>query len=107
MTETPVKSFKSLAVPPVTSMGMEGPKIDVNKLFGREIVVHKASIEPSRLPGKENEKCLWLQISVSGAKHVVFSGSVYLMKQIKAVAEEDFPFSTTIVKKDNDSHQFT
>lgn len=105
-----VKTFKAMAIPPPESKAMEGPKIDINKLFGREIVVHRFCLEPSKLPPKVPgvlEKCLWLQITLNGAKHVLFSGSRYLQFQIQKIPADGFPFSTTIVKKDNDSHQFT
>lgn len=102
-----LKSFKDLAIQSPEIIGMEGPKIDVNKLFGREIIVHGCSIGPSKLPGKEDTKCLTLQISLDGNKRVVFSGSKYLLETCQQIPKEAFPFTTTIVKKDNDSHQFT
>lgn len=102
-----LKSFKDLALDIPPPQGMEGPKIDMNKLFGREITVHGFDIKPSTLPGKEGTKCLHLQIALEGNKRVVFSGSKYLMEVIAKVPKDAFPFRTIIVKKDNDSHQFT
>lgn len=106
-TQTPLKSFKDLAIEAPISIGMEGPKIDMQKLFGRQIVVHDYSIGPSKIPGKENTQCLTLQISLDGNKRVVFSGSKYLIDTCLKIPKESLPFSTTIIKADNDSHQFT
>lgn len=104
--ETQLKSFKDLAVKLPETSGMEGPKIDINKLFGREIIVHRHTIGPSKYPEKGAE-CLTLQISLDGTKRVVFSGSKYLIEICKKIPIESFPFKTTIIKADNDSHQFT
>lgn len=106
-TTKPLKTFKDLNIAPPKTIGMEGPKIDMNKLFGRQIIVHGYTIGPSKLPGKEHTSCLTLQISLDGNKRVVFSGSKYLLEACKQLNEDDFPFSTIIVKCDNDSHQFT
>ncbi len=102
-----IKSFKDLAIAEPVNVGMQGPKIDMHKLFGRQIVVHDYSIAPSKIAGKEHTQCLTLQISVDGNKRVVFSGSRYLIDTCVKIPKDALPFSTTIVKKDNDSHQFT
>jgi hypothetical protein len=103
-----LKSFKDLGVSVPESESLEGPKIDINKLFGREIVIHKYLLKPSIIKDHKNPTCLWMQISIEGNKRVVFSGSSYLQKMIKQIPyPEGFPFKTVIVKKDNDSHQFT
>lgn len=102
-----VKEFKALGVKPPESKALIGPRIDINKLFGREITVLYVNIEPSKLPGKEGEKCLYIQITVNGAPHVLFSGSRYLLEQAKQIPPEGYPFRTIIMKGDNDSHQFT
>lgn len=101
------KSFKDLDIDTPPSLGMEGPKIEPDKLFGREIMVHKYSIGPSKIPGKENTQCLTMQISINGSMRVVFCGSKYLIDTIKKIPSEAFPFTTTIVRKDNNSYQFT
>lgn len=103
-----VKSFKELGVSAPESEALEGPKIDINKLFGREIIIHKFLLKPSKIKESGNPVCLWMQISLDGTKRVVFSGSSYLQKMIAQIPNpEGFQFRTVIVKKDNDSHQFT
>lgn len=102
-----VKSFKDLGVAAPPSAAMEGPKIDINKLFGREIIVYSFHLKPTQLKDVLNPVCLWMQISVDGNKRVVFSGSSYLQKMISDIPPDGFPFRTVIVKKDNDSYQFT
>jgi hypothetical protein len=103
-----VISFRDMGVQIPESEALEGQKININKLFGREILVHRYTIKPSIIKESKNPLCLWMQISIDGNMRVVFSGSEYLQKMIKQIPyPEKFPFKTTIVRKDNDSHQFT
>lgn len=103
-----IRNFSELGIAPPETMAMIGPKIDINKLIGRKIIVHAFSINPSKIKDKENTTCLWMQISLDdGSKRVCFSGSNYLQQMIKQIRPEEFPVRTTIVKKDNDSYQFT
>jgi hypothetical protein len=62
-------------------------------------------IEKSRFE-KGNGKCLYLQIEIGQAKHVLFTGSAGLMDQIEKVPRDKFPFKTTIVRE-NEMFQFT
>ncbi len=50
--------------------------------------------------GKNNEKCLYLQIEFKGRKHVIFTGSIVLLEMIQKVPKSDFPFKTIIIKED-------
>jgi hypothetical protein len=83
-----------------------GDKIKIDKILNREIAVLKYKLEDSKYPKNKSGKCLHLQIEMSGTKYIVFSGSDYLMGQLKQVGESDFPFSTAIVKS-NDHFEFT
>jgi hypothetical protein len=107
-TISPPKKFKDLATKAPAVNAFEGQKIEPHQLFGIEITVHKYSIGPSTLPGKQDTKCLTLQITLDGIKRIVFSGSKYLMDQCEQLDPvSDFPFTATIVRKENRSHQFT
>ena len=81
-----------------------GTKLEIEQILNREITVHNHKIEPSKFkPGK---MCLYMQISVEGRKHVVFTGSTYLQEDIEKIPKTGFPFTTTIVK-DGKSLMFT
>lgn len=95
-----MKQFKDLSTEAIED-GFTGDKISIDRILNRKITVHKFRISPSRFPeSRGNGKCLCLQIGIEENKHVVFTGSVILQKLINQLKEEDFPFSTIIVKQD-------
>ena len=94
-----MNKFSELNIPD-TKQGFTGTKVSVLDIVNEEIIVHEYKIEPSKLEGKGNGKCLYLQISRNNVKHVVFSGSGVLMEQIEQVPKDKFPISTTIKKKE-------
>jgi hypothetical protein len=83
-----------------------GDKIKIDKIMNREISVIKYKLKESKYPKNKSGKCLHMQIELSGNKHVVFSGSDYLMNQLEQIPEVNFPFSTTIIKS-NEHFEFT
>ena len=93
-----MKNFSELGIeaPPVRTM--QGNKISLLTILNREITVHDYLIKPSNY-GKE-KNCLHMQISLADTKHVVFTGYKSLIGTIEQIAKEDFPFKTTIIKKD-------
>jgi hypothetical protein len=91
------------------SKGFEGDKIKMERILNREIVVHDYKLENSKVKSfqeRGSERCLHLQISLNGEKHVLFTGSACLIEQIEQVPRSNFPFKTTIVK-DNQRVMFT
>ena len=100
-----MKQFSEFGITP-TIESFVGDKIKMDRLLNREITVHDYRIEESKFKEKGNGKCLYLQIELNGEKHVVFTGSAYLMDMIEKVAEADFPFKTKILKQ-NDHLEFT
>lgn len=81
-----------------------GDKVSVKKLINYPITVLDYKIEPSKQ--KANTELLTLQIEKSGEKRIVFTGSRWLIDQIKQVPREKFPFLTTITG-DDDHYEFT
>ena len=104
---TQVKEFKDLGISLPDLERFEGQKIEMNKLIGREVIVHKYKVGDSNKPQLKTEFCLTLQLTVDGAKRIVFSGSKYLRAQLEATPKDGFPFRTTIRKLDDDSLRFT
>lgn len=101
-----MKQFKNFGIksPEVT---FSGEKIKIDKILNRQIEVHGFKIEKSKFPDTGKGDCLFLQIKFNGDFRMLFTGSVNLMKLIKEVKEEDFPFHATIVKDSSDRYEFT
>ena len=93
-----MKSFKDFNIKPELTP-MTGEKVKIAKILNREITVHDFRIEESKFKKQNNERCLTIQISIEGTKHVVFTGSAVLISMINKVSKEDFPFTTTITKE--------
>ncbi|MGN6601216.1 MAG: hypothetical protein ACTHK8_02130, partial [Ginsengibacter sp.] len=72
-----------------------GDKIKMSKILNKKITVTDFKIDNSKYSDKGNGKCLHLQIELEDKKHVVFTGSVFLMETIQQVPKEKFPFTTT------------
>jgi hypothetical protein len=100
-----VKKFSELNIKANPNM-FSGKKISINDILNEEITVDKFKIEPSKYKEKGNGNRLVLQIEYDKRKRVVFVSSVILMEMIAKVKESDFPFNTTIVRK-NDYYEFT
>ena len=86
--------------------GFEGDKIKISRVLNREIVVHRYKLEDSKVFKKEGSKCLHMEISIGGNKHVLFTGSVGLIETIQQVPTYGFPFKTIIIEE-NDRYLFT
>jgi RNA-directed DNA polymerase len=83
---------------------MQGEKIKISKLLGKEITVKNFKLTDSKF---ENAKhCLSIQIELAGENKVIFTGSQYLLKQIEQVGKDNFPFET-VIENINDTYQFT
>ena len=94
-----MKSFKDLDIKPEVK-GLTGRKIEIERLLNVPIIVLSYTIEPSKFPKHNNDKCLYLQIEQEGVKNVVFTSSSVLMNMIERVPKDAFPFTTTIIKQD-------
>jgi hypothetical protein len=91
----------------VSCRAFEGEKIKIKKIINREIVVHHFKLEDSKIfKDRGTGKCLQIQISVDGKKHVLFTGSSGLIEMIQNVPESGFPFTTTIIE-DNERYSFS
>ena len=93
-----MKTFSELGIKD-EKQRFTGAKIDVFDIFNQEIIVYAYKVEKSKFD-KEYDKCLHLQFSLNGTMHVSFIGSRNLVETIEQIRPEDFPFKTTIRKKD-------
>lgn len=101
-----MKQFKNFGIKS-PEVAISGEKIKIEKILNRQIEVHGFQIKKSKFPEKGNGECLYLQLKINGDFRVLFSGSANLIKLIREVKEEDFPFCATIVKDSNDRYEFT
>lgn len=81
----------------VKSDAFKGDKIKIERILNLPIVVCRYKIGDSKFTGL----CMTLQIRKGDEDHVIFTSSTCLIEMIKQVSENDFPFATTIVKKDD------
>lgn len=98
-----LKQFKDFGIK-ITSSAFVGDKVSADWVLNKKITVHDFKIENSKF--HENKKCLYLQVSIEGKKHVLFSGYSSLMETIQQVPKNEFPFEVTIIKEDK-KLQFT
>jgi len=98
-----MKTFESLGIETHEQQHFAGEKIKMSKVLNRKIEVHKFKIEPSKF-NKGN--CLFIQITLNGTQHILFTGSIYLIETIQKVPKDSFPFTTTIIE-DNERFKFT
>lgn len=96
-------NFKDLGIE-VEVTYFAGKSIRVEEILNVPIKVHAFKIEPSKK--KANSDYLTLQIEIDERKRVVFTGATILIQTIKKVPEDKFPFTTTIVKR-NEYLEFT
>jgi len=75
-----------------------GDKIKISKILNREITIYQFKIDKSKYPKNKSGEVMTLQIEINNEKHIVFTGSDYLINQIQQVNKEDFPFLATIEK---------
>lgn len=99
-----MKQFKDFGIKP-TLQSLVGEKIKIDRILNREITVYDYRLEDSKF-GKNNSKCLYMQIGVGEEKRVVFTGSKALIETIEQVPKNEFPFVTTITKE-NERFEFT
>ena len=101
-----MKNFSDFKIAP-TQKSFTGDKIKIDRVLNRPIAVHEFRLVDSKFEkGNKNGKCLHLQIYLGETPHVLFTGSITLMEMIQQVPREDFPFSTTVIKR-NECYVFT
>lgn len=98
-----MKSFKDFNIKPKIS-SLVGDKIKIERVLNREITVTNYKVDDSKV--NENTKFLTLEFQMAGNKHILFTGSVYLIQMIEEVPKGGFPFKTIIVKE-NENYEFT
>jgi len=73
-----------------------GDKLNISRVLNLPIIVLKYKVNDSKFSGS----LLTLQIRKGESEHIVFTGSTTLIEMIERVPKEEFPFQTTIIKKD-------
>lgn len=99
-----VKNFSDLGIKSETD-NFIGEKIKLHKNLNTEMIFHKYLISPSKYPKHNNADVLKLQVELEGKKHVIFSISKGLMKTIRVIPEDSFPFKAKVINN-NDHYEF-
>lgn len=100
------RRFTDLKINKGQSSAFQGEKISIHALFDREITIHAYRISPARFNTERTDKYLQMQISIDDQKRVVFTTSKVMMDIIEQIPSQDFPFVTTLIKKDQ-RYEFT
>jgi hypothetical protein len=86
---------------------LEGAKLHIDTILGRPIRLLAFELTDSK---HNAEKCLTLQYEIEEAppgggdtpawvKHITFTGSKALIKQLEGIEQSDFPVETKIIKQ--------
>ena len=97
-----MKKFSQMGISKPSIQTMRGDKIKVERVLNRDITVHSYTLSESKYKGQ----LLTVQIETNGEFRVLFTGSTGLIDQIRQVKDDDFPFSTKIVKE-TEYYEFT
>ncbi len=87
-----VKKFSDFSI---EEKRLDGDKIKIDEILGKEIVIIDFRILPSKI--NDNKDYLILQFSINDKKKVFFSGSQVLMDQLTRYKDE-LPFLVTIIR---------
>ena len=63
-----MNKFSDLGIKLEDTKKLVGDKIKIDKIINREIIVYSYKIEDSKYTGK----CLYMQISLSGTKRIIY-----------------------------------
>jgi hypothetical protein len=90
-----MNNFSDFGIVP-EKKGFTGDKIKMDRVLNVQITVHRFQVVPSKFDGDR----LDMQIEKDGTLYVLWTSSKPLIEMIQKVHEDKFPFSTTIVKRD-------
>lgn len=93
---SPAKRFADFAQ---ESAPLDGDKIKIEQVLGKEVRVIGYSIRKSRYEKNRSGKCLLLQIDIEGERRLLITGSDVLIEQMEKYGEQ-IPFLATIKKID-------
>ena len=99
-----MKRFSDFKIKPPAG-GFIGDKIKISKILNREIIIHTFKIDKSKFPKNKSGNVMTLQIEINAEKHIVFTGSDYLINQISQINKNDFPF-IAIIEKSGEHFEF-
>lgn len=78
---------------------LDGEKISIAKVIGREIVLIGYKVVTSKYKESNSPECLTLQFELDEERRILFTGSKILIEQMEKYGDE-IPFSTVIKKID-------
>ena len=78
---------------------IEGTKLKLDEILNKELLIVGCRFNRSRYGRNQSGDVLTLQFELDGTRHIVFTGSDVLNKQMRKY-EKELPFTATIVKVD-------
>ena len=100
-----LKKFSDLNVKVNKPKVLSGQKQPLRYVLDKQITVYGFEIKPSKYPNK-SENCLKMQYKHEDKMYVAFSIAKHLMQILQTLPEDAFPFTTTIINK-NEIYEFT
>lgn len=73
-------------------------KVKISEVIGKEIVITGFTIIQSKYG--QNEEAMRIEFELEGSKHICYTSSALLRKQLEATADE-LPFAATIAEKNH------
>lgn len=99
MGETETSSIKNFSDFKInTKIDFIGNRIFALDILDEPIIVHHYEIRPSKKLEKAGADYLYVQITYKNEKRLLMSESTYLMKDLKEVPADGFPFHAKIVR---------
>jgi hypothetical protein len=90
-----VKRFSDL---PAAKREVWAEKLKISEIVGKEIVITGFTVLPSKYG--QHEEALRIEFELDGSKHICYSSSSLLRRQLEAT-EDELPYITTIEEKNH------
>jgi hypothetical protein len=95
--DTSIKRFSDISK---ENEELDGSKLRIDDIINQEIKILAFSVRNTKYPKDGRTNYLTIQFEMENEKHVVFTGSEVLTRQLQSY-QEQLPFFTTIKKKFN------
>ncbi len=90
--------MKRFADLPLEKRDVWAEKVKISEVIGKEIIITGFTIVPSKYG--ENEQATRIDFEVDGEKHICFTSSALIRRQLENTRDE-FPYMTVITKKEH------
>ncbi len=88
------------------SNGYVGDFLPIEKILGKNFIIHKYKIIPSKFPESGNGLALWIQVTYRDELRVITTNSLPLQLTMKQVTEDMLPREANIIRGENKAFKF-